>query len=148
MKTYVPSPGEIPRRWWLVDADGVPLGRLASIVAHRLRGKHKPQYTPYLDCGDHVVVVNAAKVRLTGRKLDQKVYRRHSGHPGGLKEIVARRLLATRPERAIELAVKRMLPKTRLGRKMFTKLKVYAGPEHRHQAQKPEPLPIDGRGRV
>jgi len=125
----------------------VPLGRLASIVAQRLRGKHKPQYTPYLDCGDHVIVVNAAKVRLTGRKLDQKVYRRHSGHPGGLKEIVARRLLATKPERAIELAVKRMLPKTRHGRRMYTKLKVYAGPEHRHQAQKPEPLSIDGRGR-
>lgn len=148
MKTYVPSPGEIPRRWWVVDAEGVPLGRLASVVAQRLRGKHKPHYTPYLDCGDHVVVVNAGKVRLTGRKLDQKVYRRHSGYPGGMTEIVARRLLATRPERAIELAVKRMLPKTRLGRKMYTKLKVYAGPEHRHQAQKPEPLPIDGRGRA
>ncbi|GAB4222467.1 MAG: 50S ribosomal protein L13 [Acidobacteriota bacterium] len=140
MKTFFPSAGEIQRNWWVVDATGVPLGRLASVVATRLRGKHKPEFTPFLDCGDHVIVINAAKAVLTGRKVDQKRYYHHSGYPGGLTEIPARRLLAEKPVRAVELAVRRMLPKNRLGRRMYTKLKVYAGPEHPHQAQKPQPL--------
>jgi large subunit ribosomal protein L13 len=142
MRTLVPSLQEAPRNWWVADATGAPIGRLASVVAALLRGKNKRWFTPYLDCGDHVVVVNAAKVVLTGRKLDQKMYRRHSGHPGGLKEVSARVLLATRPERAIELAIKGMLPKNRLGRKLFHKLRVYRGPEHPHQAQKPQSLPL------
>jgi large subunit ribosomal protein L13 len=144
MRTFVPSPDEIPRGWWVADAAGVPLGRLASLVAAHLRGKHKPQFTPFLDTGDHVIVINADKVVLTGRKLDQKMYRRHSGYPGGLKEVTARVMLDTRPERALELAIKGMLPKNRLGRKMYTKLKVYRGSEHPHQAQKPQSLPIGG----
>ncbi len=140
MKTFFPSEGDIQRAWWVVDATGLPLGRLASVVATRLRGKHKPEFTPFLDCGDHVIVINAEKAVLTGRKLDQKTYYRHSGYPGGLSEIPARRMLTERPVRAVELAVRRMLPKNRLGRKMYTKLKVYAGPDHPHQAQKPQPL--------
>ncbi|UCF66031.1 MAG: 50S ribosomal protein L13 [Acidobacteriota bacterium] len=144
MRTYIPSPGDIPRRWWVVDASNVPLGRLASVVATRLRGKHKPQYTPFLDSGDHVIVVNAGQVKLTGRKLDQKVYYRHSGYPGGMTEVSARRMFSERPERAVELAIKRMLPKTKLGRKMFTKLRVYRGPDHPHAAQQPAPLSIEG----
>ncbi len=144
MRTFVPSPDEIPRGWWVADAAGVPLGRLASLVAAHLRGKHKPQFTPFLDTGDHVIVINADKVVLTGRKLDQKMYRRHSGYPGGLKEVTARVMLDTRPERALELAIKGMLPKNRLGRKMYGKLKVYRGAEHPHQAQKPQSLPIGG----
>ncbi|MCE5248143.1 MAG: 50S ribosomal protein L13 [Candidatus Polarisedimenticolia bacterium] len=142
MRTYVPSPDEIPHGWWVADAAGIPLGRLASVVAAILRGKNKPQFTPFLDAGDFVVVVNADKVVLTGRKLDQKIYRRHSGYPGGLKEIPARTMLAERPERAVELAIKGMLPKNRLGRKMFTKLKVYSGAEHPHQAQQPKTLAV------
>ena len=142
MRTYIPSAGEIERKWWVVDATGMPIGRLASVVAHYLRGKHKPGFTPFLDTGDHVIVVNADKVVLTGRKLDQKIYRRHSGRPGGLKEIPARRMLAERPERAVEIAVRGMLPKNKLGRKMFKKLRVYRGPEHPHEAQKPEPLDL------
>ena len=144
MRTFVPSPDEIPRGWWVADAAGVPLGRLASLVAAHLRGKHKPQFTPFLDTGDHVIVINADKVVLTGRKLDQKMYRRPSGYPGGLKEVTARVMLDTRPERALELAIKGMLPKNRLGRKMYGKLKVYRGAEHPHQAQKPQSLPIGG----
>jgi len=142
MKTFFPSAGEIERAWWVVDATGIPLGRLASVVATRLRGKHKPEFTPFLDCGDHVIVINAGKAVLTGRKLDQKTYYRHSGYPGGLNETPARRMLAEKPVRAVELAVRRMLPKNRLGRRMYTKLKVYAGPEHPHQAQKPRPLDV------
>ncbi len=142
MRTYIPSAGEIERKWWVVDATGMPIGRLATTVAHYLRGKHKPGFTPFLDTGDHVIVINAEKVVLTGRKLDQKVYRRHSGRPGGLKEIPARRMLAERPERAIEIAVRGMLPKNKLGRRMFRKLRVYRGTDHPHEAQKPEPLTL------
>lgn len=141
-KTYVPRQGQIEHAWWVVDAAGVPLGRVASEVASRLRGKHKPSYTPFLDCGDHVIVVNADKVVLTGRKREQKVYRRHSGYPGGLKEISAERMLAEKPERVVELAVKGMLPKTKLGRVMYRKLKVYQGGEHPHAAQKPQTLEL------
>jgi len=144
MRTYVPKAGEIRRDWWVVDAEGLVLGRLATEVATRLRGKHKPTYSPFLDTGDHVIVVNASKIVMTGRKLDQKLYRRHSGYPGGLKEISAGKLLAQRPERVIELAVQRMLPKGPLGRQMGRKLKVYAGAEHPHQAQRPQPLDIPG----
>lgn len=142
MRTYVPSLDGMKRGWWVADASGIPIGRLAAVVAAHLRGKHNPQFTPFLDTGDHVIVLNADKVVLTGRKLDQKMYRRHSGYPGGLREMTARVLLQTRPERAIELAVRGMLPKNRLGRKMFTKLKVYRGGEHPHQAQQPKPLPV------
>lgn len=140
MRTIVPSPDHIQRRWWVADAEGMPIGRLAAQVAAYLRGKHKPQFTPFLDTGDHVIVINADKVVLTGRKLDQKFYRRHSGRPGGLKEVSARVMLATRPERAVEIAIKGMLPKNRLGRKMYTKLKVYSGATHNHEAQKPQPM--------
>jgi large subunit ribosomal protein L13 len=142
MRTYVPTPSEIDRQWWVVDAEGMPLGRLATEVATRLRGKHKPSFTPFLDTGDHVIVVNAEKVLLTGRKLDSKVYYTHSGYPGGIKGVVARRMLEEKPERAVELAVKRMLPKNKLGRKMISKLRVYRGAEHKHQAQKPQPLAL------
>jgi large subunit ribosomal protein L13 len=142
MKTYVAKPHEVQRKWYVVDAEGKPLGRLASEVAKILRGKHKPEYTPHVDTGDHVIVVNAEKVVLKGKKLDQKLYRHHSGYPGGLKEIKYRHLLERNPEKVIELAVKGMLPKNSLGRAMFRKLKVYRGPEHNHQAQKPEKLEI------
>jgi large subunit ribosomal protein L13 len=134
---------EIRRKWYVVDAAGKPLGRLASVVASILRGKHKPIYTPHVDTGDHVIVINAEKVVLTGNKLDQKVYRRHSGWPGGLKETKYRQLLQKSPEKVVELAVKRMLPQNSLGRAMYRKLKVYRGPEHGHQAQKPEVLEIN-----
>lgn len=130
------------RAWWVVDADGKALGRLASQVAHVLRGKHKPTYTPNIDCGDFVVVVNAAKVKLTGRKLDQKKWQRHSGIPGGYKEDTYRKLLETKPTLPVEKAVKGMLPKGVLGREMLTKLKVYATPDHPHAAQKPQPLTV------
>lgn len=143
MKTYVAKAEGIQRKWYVVDAEGKPLGRLASEVAKILRGKHKPEYTPYVDTGDHVIVLNAEKVILTGRKLDQKYHRYHTGYPGGLKEIKYRDFLRTRPERAIELAVKGMLPKNSLGRAMFRKLKVYRGSEHKHQAQKPENLDLN-----
>ena len=147
MKTHVPKQGEIERTWWIVDADGLRLGRLSTVVAERLTGKHKPTYTPFLDTGDHVIVVNAEKVRLTGRKLEQKMYRRHTGYPGGLREIPAVRLLATHPERLVEYAVRGMLPKGPLGRQMFRKLKVYAGPQHPHAAQGPQSLAIPGAAR-
>ena len=140
MKTYVPKRGDREAHWWVVDAEGLTLGRLASEVASRLRGKHKPMFTPYLDTGDHVIVINAEKVTLTGRKLEQKMYRKHSGYPGGLKETVAGKLIERYPERLIESAVKGMLPKGPLGRKMYTKLKVYAGAEHPHEAQQPQEL--------
>ena len=148
MRTYVPKQGEIRRDWWVVDADGMTLGRLSTAVASRLMGKHKPGYTPYLDTGDHVVVINAGKVRLTGRKLDDKIYRRHSNYPGGLKEIASGKLLAARPERLIESAVWGMLPKGPLGRQMVRKLKVYPGAAHPHQAQKPQRLDIPGAARA
>lgn len=139
MKTHSTKPSEITRDWWLVDADGVVLGRLASEVAKRLRGKHKPIYSPHLDTGDHVVIVNAAKVVLTGNKLLQKQAYRHSGYPGGLKSVPYSKLMAERPEMAIEKAVKGMLPSNKLGRAMIKKLKVYAGEEHAHAAQNPKP---------
>jgi large subunit ribosomal protein L13 len=142
MKTHSTKPSDIQREWWLVDADGVVLGRLASEVAQRLRGKHKPYYAPHLDTGDHVVVVNAAKIVMTGDKLLQKQYYRHSGYPGGLRAVPYSKFMAEHPERAIEKAVKGMLPRNRLGRAMLSKLKVYAGPEHPHGAQKPQVLDL------
>jgi large subunit ribosomal protein L13 len=142
MKTHSTKPSEITRDWWLVDADGVVLGRLASEVAKRLRGKHKPNFAPHLDVGDHVVVVNASKVLMTGNKVTDKKYYRHSGYPGGLKEITYERLLQTRPEIAIEKAVRGMLPGNRLGRAMLKKMKVYRGGEHPHGAQNPKPLDL------
>ncbi|NLM52703.1 MAG: 50S ribosomal protein L13 [Firmicutes bacterium] len=136
--TYMPKAGEIERKWYIVDATDKPLGRLASEVARILRGKHKPIYTPHVDTGDHVIVINADKVVLTGKKTEQKFYYRHSGYPGGLKKVSYGTLLATKPERVIMLAVKGMLPHNRLGRKMLKKLRVYAGSEHPHEAQQPE----------
>ncbi len=138
--TYVPGAAEIERKWYVVDAEGKTLGRLASEVAKILRGKHKPIFTPYLDTGDYVIVVNAEKVKVTGKKLDQKIYFRHSEYVGGVKETKLRDMMAKHPERVIEHAVKGMLPKGPLGRKMYKKLFVYAGPEHKHAAQKPEAL--------
>jgi large subunit ribosomal protein L13 len=142
MKTYSVKAGEIERRWYVVDAKGKVLGRLATEVARVLRGKHKPIYTPHLDTGDFVVVINADQVELTGRKADQKEYFRHSGYMGGEQFIPFRRMLEKHPERVIELAVKGMLPKNALGRQMRKKLRVYAGTEHPHQAQQPESLNI------
>lgn len=141
MRTYSPSARELEHDWYVVDADGEVLGRLATRVAHVLRGKHKPTFTPHLDCGDHVIVVNAAKVRLTGNKAEQKFWHRHSGYPGGLKSVPFARLLAETPEQAVEKAIKGMLPKNRLGRQVGRKLRVYSGPEHPHEAQQPKPLP-------
>ncbi|HDG62425.1 MAG TPA: 50S ribosomal protein L13 [Thermotoga sp.] len=141
-KTRMFKKEEIAKKWYVVDANGKTLGRLASRIAIILMGKHKPEYTPHVDTGDYVIVVNADKVVLTGKKLDRKFYYRHSGYPGGLKMISARQMLQKHPERLIYLAVKRMLPKTALGRRMLKKLKVYASPDHPHSAQKPEPLEI------
>ena len=138
MKSFVAKPLEIERKWFVVDAAGIPLGRLASQIAALLRGKHKPIFTPHVDCGDFVIVINSEKILLTGNKLDQKIYRHHSQFPGGMKETPYRKMIATKPEKVIELAVKGMLPKNSLGRTMFKKLNVYAGTEHEHQAQKPE----------
>lgn len=137
MKTFLPK--TVERTWWLVDAEGKTLGRLATEIARLLMGKHKPIYTPHLDTGDFVVVVNAEKVVLTGNKWEDKIYYRHSGYPGGLKAIRARDLRDRFPERIVQLAVRRMLPKNKLGRRMFRRLKVYAGPSHPHQAQQPRP---------
>jgi len=142
MKTYTPTETDIQRRWWVVDAEGKVLGRLASHVAGILRGKHKPIYTPHLDTGDYVIVINAEKVRLTGDKVNQKTYFRHSGYMGGERFIPFRRMIEKHPERVIELAVKGMLPKNRLGRQMRKKLRVYAGPAHPHEGQQPQPLEI------
>jgi large subunit ribosomal protein L13 len=142
MRTYVPRKEDAQHRWLLVDADGLTLGRLSTFVATRLLGKHRPQWSPAVDTGDFVVVVNAEKVKLTGRKLERKVYRWHTGYPGGLRQVAAGKLLKEKPTRVVEMAVHGMLPKNRLGRKMRMKLKVYAGPEHPHQAQKPEPVKI------
>jgi large subunit ribosomal protein L13 len=142
VRTYVVKNNEIARRWFVVDADGKTLGRLASEIAKVLRGKHKPIYSPHLDVGDYVVVVNAERIAVTGRKMDQKMYYRHTGYPGGLRETNLSDLLARHPTSAIKFAVRGMLPKNRLGRKMIRKLKVYAGPEHPHQAQQPQVLEL------
>ena len=142
MKTFVPKTADIDRKWYVVDAEGMVLGRLASEVANILRGKNKPIYTPNVDTGDFVIIVNAAKVVLTGKKLYQKIYYHHSGYAGGLKETPYRRLMAEKPETAVRHAVVGMLPKGRLGRKMAKKLKIYAGPEHEQAAQKPEVLDL------
>lgn len=142
MRTYTPRPADIKRQWYVIDATDVVLGRLASHVASLLRGKHKPIYAPHMDTGDFVIVVNASKVALSGNKLEQKRAYRHSGYPGGLRSIAYKDLMAKRPERAVEKAIKGMLPKNSLGRQMFRKVKVYAGPDHPHQAQKPVPFEI------
>ena len=141
--TVSTKPAEVRRAWYLVDADGKTLGRLATAIALRLRGKHKPQYTPHVDTGDYIVVVNAEKIRVTGNKLQDKMYYRHTGYVGNLKSINLGKLLESAPERAIEIAVKGMLPRGPLGRAMFKKLRVYAGAEHGHQAQQPQPLALD-----
>lgn len=138
MSTYMAKAADIQRKWYVIDAAGKPLGRVATEAARILRGKHKPVYTPHVDTGDHVIVINADKVVLTGNKLDQKAYYHHSGYPGGLKRTIYRRLMEKKPEFVIEKAVRGMLPKNRLGRAMFRKLKVYQGGEHPHASQKPE----------
>lgn len=140
MKTFMANDTAIDRKWYVVDAANMTLGRLASEVAKILRGKNKPIFTPHMDTGDYVIIVNADKVKVTGRKLDQKIYYHHSGYVGGLKETTLREMMAKKPERVVELAVKGMLPKGPLGRRMYTKLHVYAGPDHKHAAQKPEAL--------
>lgn len=140
MQTYMANPDKIERKWYVVDAADCTLGRLASNVASVLRGKNKPQFTPHVDTGDYVIVINADKIKVTGKKLDQKIYYNHSEYVGGMKETTLREMLAKKPERVIELAVKGMLPKGPLGRTMYKKLFVYAGPEHKHAAQKPEAL--------
>jgi large subunit ribosomal protein L13 len=142
MNTAFPSKNSIQRSWFVLDADGMVLGRLASKAAMVLMGKHKPTYTPFIDTGDHIIVVNADKIRLTGRKEEQKVYRTHSGYPGGLREVGARKMRQTRPARMIELAIQGMLPKNKLGKSMYRKLNVYAGDKHPHQAQKPVGMSI------
>ena len=144
MKSYMASAANVERKWYVIDAEGATLGRLATTVATVLRGKNKPVFTPYVDCGDYVIVINAAKVAVTGRKLDQKVYYHHSDYVGGMKEATLREMLAKKPELVIEKAVKGMLPKGALGSEMITKLHVYAGPEHKHAAQKPEVLEVKG----
>src|SRR5438445_7689891 len=143
MRTYTAKPGEVERRWYVVDAEGQILGRLATRIADTLRGKGKPQYTPHVDTGDFVVVVNAEKIAVTGKKLDEKLYHRHSGYPGGLRTRTLREQLERRPTEVIRKAVKGMLPRNRLSRAQLTKLKVYAGPEHPHSAQSPEPLNLE-----
>ncbi len=143
MSTPFPSSKTIEREWHLVDAEGHVLGRLATRIATMLMGKHKPGYTPFLDCGDHVVVVNAEKIVLTGNKMNDKIYYRHTGYPGGIKEARARRVMREHPTRILESAVRGMVPKTKLGRQMLTKLRVYAGPEHPHEAQQPQPYVVD-----
>lgn len=142
MKTYVTKPADVEHRWYVVDAEGKTLGRLASQVAAILRGKHKPTFSPSVDCGDFVIVVNAAKIATTGRRIDQKMYHRHSGYPGGLTSMNMREQLNRHPTRPLQIAVRGMLPKNRLGRKLIKKLKVYAGSEHPHQAQQPEALEL------
>ena len=140
MQTYMANPDKIERKWYVVDAEGFTLGRLASGVASVLRGKNKPQFTPHVDTGDYVIVVNADKIKVTGKKMDQKIYYNHSDYVGGMKETTLKEMMAKKPEKVVELAVKGMLPKGPLGREMYTKLFVYAGPEHKHAAQKPEVL--------
>jgi large subunit ribosomal protein L13 len=143
MKTYSAKPGEITREWYLVDAEGKTLGRLATQIADTLRGKRKPQFTPHVDTGDFVIVVNAEKIQVTGNKLDQKRYYRHSGYPGGIRSRTLREQLERRPTEVLRVAVKGMLPKNRLARQQITKLKIYAGPEHPHEAQNPKSLELD-----
>lgn len=145
MKTYTPKAADIQKSWWIVDAAGLPLGRMATEIARVLRGKHKPMFTPHLDTGDHVIVINASQVRLTGNKADQKTYFRHSGYMGGERHIPFKRMLATHPERVIELAVKGMLPKNTLGRSLHKKLRVYANDQHPHQGQNPQVLEIQAK---
>ena len=140
MKSYMASPSDVERKWYVVDAEGKTLGRLASEIANVLRGKNKPIYTPHIDTGDYVIVVNAEKVVTTGKKLNQKIYYHHSDYVGGMKETTLKEMMAKKPEKVLELAVKGMLPKGPLGRSMIKKLHVYAGPEHKHEAQKPEVL--------
>ena len=140
MQTYMANPDKIERKWYVVDAEGCTLGRLASGVASVLRGKNKPQFTPHVDTGDYVIVVNADKIKVSGKKMDQKIYYNHSDYVGGMKETTLKEMMAKKPEKVVELAVKGMLPKGPLGRQMYTKLFVYAGPEHKHAAQKPEVL--------
>jgi len=142
MPTYMAKAEEVQRKWYVIDADGKPLGRLASEIAKILKGKHKPIYTPHVDTGDYVIVINAEKVMLTGNKLDKKMYRHHSLYPGGLKEITYRQLMQKKPAEAVKHAVKGMLPHNSLGRKMYKKLHVYVGSEHKHQAQQPETLSL------
>ena len=144
MKTFMANPDKIDRKWYVVDAKGATLGRLASEVASVLRGKNKPEFTPHADCGDYIIVINAAQVKVTGKKLDQKIYYNHSEYVGGMRETILRELLAKKPERVVELAVKGMLPKGPLGRDMYRKLHVYAGESHGHQAQKPVVMEIKG----
>jgi large subunit ribosomal protein L13 len=143
MKTWNAKPGEVARNWYVVDADGKTLGRLATAIAVTLRGKNKPQYTPHIDTGDFVVVVNAEKIAVTGQKLDQKLYHRHSGYPGGLRTRTLREQLDRQPTEVLRKAVKGMLPRNRLSRAQLTKLKIYAGPVHPHEAQAPKPLPLE-----
>jgi large subunit ribosomal protein L13 len=143
MKTWNAKPGEVARNWYVVDADGKTLGRLATAIATALRGKNKPQYTPHIDTGDFVVVVNAEKIAVTGQKLDQKLYHRHSGYPGGLRTRTLREQLDRQPTEVLRKAVKGMLPRNRLSRAQLTKLKIYAGPVHPHEAQAPKPLPLE-----
>ena len=140
MQTYMANPDKIERKWYVVDADGCTLGRLASGVASVLRGKNKPQFTPHVDTGDYVIIVNADKIKVTGKKLEQKIYYNHSDYVGGMRETTLKEMLNKHPERVVEYAVKGMLPKGPLGRSMYTKLFVYAGPEHKHEAQKPEAI--------
>jgi large subunit ribosomal protein L13 len=142
VRTFTAKTAEIEREWYVVDAEGQTLGRLASRIAPIIKGKHKPIYTPHLDCGDYVIIINADKVRVTGQKMDQKFYYRHSGYPGGIKSISLRDQLARYPERVLQSAVKGMLPKNKLGRRMIKKLKVYAGDSHPHEAQQPKPLEL------
>ena len=144
MKTFMANPDKIDRKWYVVDAKGATLGRLASEVASVLRGKNKPEFTPHADCGDYVIVINAAEVKVTGKKLDQKIYYNHSEYVGGMRETTLRELLAKKPERVVEIAIKGMLPKGPLGRDMYRKLHVYAGENHGHQAQKPVVMEIKG----
>ena len=144
-KTYSPKPAEVERDWWVVDASGLPLGRLASEIAQVLRGKHKPTYAPHVDVGDHVIVVNASEVKVSSGKSETKIYYRHSGFPGGIKAESFDRLIDRHPEAVIERAVRGMLPKNKLGRKVISKLKVYGGPDHPHQSQAPQPLTFDIR---
>ena len=144
MKTFMANPDKIDRKWYVVDAKGATLGRLASEVASVLRGKNKPEFTPHADCGDYVIVINAAEEKVTGKKLDQKIYYNHSEYVGGMRETTLRELLAKKPERVVELAIKGMLPKGPLGRDMYRKLHVYAGENHGHQAQKPVVMEIKG----
>lgn len=142
MKTFSAKPAQVKRDWYVIDANGKTLGRMATEIARRLRGKHKPEFTPHVDTGDYIVVVNAEKVHVTGKKTTDKMYYHHTGYPGGIKSVSFEKLLEKAPERIIQIAVKGMLPKNSLGREMFKKLKVYAGPEHAHAAQQPKPLEI------